>query len=219
MADDKTFTKDDLDKAISDALDGVKTKNSELLDEVKDLKAKLRTSTGIKPEDLAALEAELDQTKVKLATAEKTAKDATKAKETAEASLKTEQGFTHKLVVENGLREQLTAAGVTDSVYQKAAMAMLSGQVQIAADGDNRVAKVGDKVLADFVKEWAGSDEGKRLVSAPANGGGGAQGGSGKPAAGKTMTREAYNSLEPMARAEAGMQMAKGELKVVDQAA
>jgi len=56
---------------------------------------------------------------------------------------------------------------------------MFAGQAQIIADGDTRVAKIGDKSVSDFVKDWAASDDGKHFVSAPANGGGGSQGGRG----------------------------------------
>ena len=78
--------------------------------------------------------------------------------------------------------------------HLKATQAMLRGQVQIVADGDKRIAKVGDKALKDFVKEWAAGDEGKHFVQAPGNAGGGASGGSGG-AAGKTMARAAFDAL------------------------
>ena len=47
----------------------------------------------------------------------------------------------------------------------------------VVADGDARKAMVGDKAIGDFVKEWAGSDAGKKFVAAPINTGGGAPGG------------------------------------------
>jgi hypothetical protein len=219
MADDKTFTKDEVDAAIEKEVSGLKDKIDELIGDNKKLKADLRKTQDIKPEDVAALESEVDQLKAKLTVAEKTAKEATTAREKAEAALKSEAAFTQKLVVENGLREQLTAAGVTNPAHQKGAIAMLSSQVHIAADGDNRVAKVGDKALADFVKEWAGTDEGKAFVTAPANGGGGAPGSSTKNSNVQTMTRAAYNELDQQAQGEAGLKMAKGELKIVDEAA
>jgi regulator of replication initiation timing len=222
MADEAKFTKEDVDKAIADAVakveDTLGKKRDELLDEVKELKANLRKASGVKPEDLAALETENDQLKVKLAAAERTAKDAATAKDKAEAALKTEQGFTHRLVVENGLREQLVAAGVTHPAHQKAAIAMLASNVQVAAEGDNRVAKVGDKVLADFVKEWAGTDEGKAFITAPNNSGGGAGGSNNRSSSGKTMARSAFNALPQGEQAALGAQMAKGELTLTDDA-
>lgn len=198
---DETYTKSDLDKAIAEAVgkveESLKGKNSELLDEVKKLKSDLRKTQDIKPEDVAALESEIDGLKTKLGTAEKAAKDATAAREKAEKALESESGFNRKLVVENGLREALAANGVTNPVHQKAAIALLGTGVQVATEGDVRVAKVGDKGLADFVKEWAGGDEGKHFVSAPNNSGGGAGGGHGKTQTGKTVTRSAFDGMAP----------------------
>lgn len=195
MSDEPKFTQADIDKAIADAKTGLEAKNTELLDEVKKIKAELRKTQEINPADLERLEAENEKLKADLTAAQKQAKDATTAAEKATKALEAESGFTHKLLVENGLREQLAANNVTDPIYQKAAMAMLASGVQIAAEGDTRVAKVGDKALADFVKEWAGTDEGKRLVSAPNNSGGGAPGGGGAGGTGKTVDRATFDGM------------------------
>ena len=63
MADEQKFTKEQLDKAVADAVaaldvDGLKAKVAEALDEAKEAKRKLRAASEIKPEDMAALEAE-----------------------------------------------------------------------------------------------------------------------------------------------------------------
>lgn len=198
---DETYTKADLDKLIKDAVDdatkGLKDNLTAALDEAKEAKRKLRAASEIKPEDLSALETENDKLRADLATANKTVKDATAAAEKATKALTTEQSVTHKLIAENGLREQLAANGVTNPVHQKAAMALLGSQVQVVSEGDTRVAKAGDKALADFVKEWSAGDEGKHFVAAPANSGGGAPGG-GKGATGKTMLRSAFDALPPI---------------------
>jgi hypothetical protein len=220
---DETYSKSDLDKAIKEAVDeatkGLKTNLETALDEAKEAKRKLRAASEIKPEDLTAAEERADKAEKALADATKQVTTLTKERDTAVKNLETESAFTHKLVVENGLREQLTAAGVTNPAHQKGAIAMLASQVQIAAEGDNRVAKVGDKVLADYVKEWAGTDEGKAFVSAPVNGGGGAPGSKTTDATVTTMTRAAYDALDQTAKGEIGLKMAKGEVKLVDQAA
>lgn len=217
---DETYTKADLDKAIKDAVEeatkGLKDNLTAALDEAKDAKRKLRAASEIKPEDLTAAEERADKAEAALKDAQKIAKDATNAKEKAEGALKGEQTFTHKLLVENGLREQLVAAGVTHPAHQKGAIAMLASQVQVATDGENRVAKVGDKALADYVKEWAGTDEGKAFVSAPNNGGGGAGGSKTTTSTAKTMTRSAFSALSQQEQGELGAQMTKGDLKLVD---
>jgi hypothetical protein len=100
-------------------------------------------------------------------------------------------------------------------VHQKAAMAMLASGVQIAAEGETRIAKLGDKALADAVKEWASGDEGKHFVAAPANGGGGAPGSGGASGGGKTINRAQFDALSQAERAS----FAKDGGKVVEQAA
>jgi hypothetical protein len=92
------------------------------------------------------------------------------------------------------LREALLEAGVKNPVHAKAVMAMMRNDVKIVVDGENRVAKVGEKDLKAHIKEWSLSDEGKQFIAAPDNSGGSAPG-SGKPAGAKTMTRTAFDQL------------------------
>ena len=67
MSDDKTYTKADLDAAIAEANKGLEAKRDELLAEVRELKASLRKTQEIKPEDFAALEEQNDRLKADLA--------------------------------------------------------------------------------------------------------------------------------------------------------
>ena len=172
-----TETKAALAKAVKDAVDeavtGLQAKNTELLGKLK----KAQKDATIDPADHAALQAELDDTQAKLATALKETKAATKAADDAKKALEGESKVAHNLLVDNGLSDALIANGVKKASYLKAAKAMLAGQVILTSDGDDRIAKVGDKSLKDFVKEWAASDEGKSFVDAAVNSGGGADGG------------------------------------------
>lgn len=178
-----------LQEAIETATAPLVAKNKELLGELKEA----RKGKTIDPATVEALETKIESLTGELATANKAAKDALKTADTATKALTAESGFTSKLLIDNGLVGELTKHGVTNPVHLKAAQAMLRGQVQIVADGENRVAKVGDKSLADSIKEWAASDEGKFFVMAPNNSGGGAGGGGGK-SGGKTMTRAEFDS-------------------------
>jgi len=72
---------------------------------------------------------------------------------------------------------------------------MLKGHVALDIDGDKRVAKVGDKTLDEFVKEWAGSDDGKEFVDAAINKGGGGGGNNGGGGSSEDMAK-----LSPEAR-------------------
>jgi len=175
--------------AIEEATSGLKAKNTELLAELK----KARKSAEITPEQLSEVEAERDKLQGELQAANKATKDAVKVAEAATKALGQETGFTQKLLIDNGLVGELTKNGVTNAAHLKAAQAMLRAGVQIVVDGESRVAKFGEKSLTDYVKEWAGSDEGKHFVAAPVNSGGGAGGGGGAPK-GKTMTRKEFDS-------------------------
>lgn len=175
--------------AVEEATSGLKAKNTELLAELK----AARKGQAIDPAEVEKLEAKIDSLTGELTTANKATKDALKASDAATKALGQETGFTQKLLIDNGLVGELTKNGVTNAAHLKAAQAMLRSGVQIVVDGESRVAKFGDKALSDYVKEWAGSDEGKHFVAAPVNSGGGAQGGGGK-VQGKTMTRKEFDS-------------------------
>lgn len=162
-----------IDAAVEKATAPLLAKRDELLGEVK----KLRKGQQIDPADLERVENERDEIKAALAEANKAAKKAATEAEAARKALTDAEGFTTKLLVDNGLGEALAKAGVTNPVHVKAAKAMLAGQVQITAEGDQKVAKLGDKALAEAIAEWAGGDEGKHFVTAPDTSGGGSQGG------------------------------------------
>lgn len=185
--------KEAIKAAISEATEALAAKNRELLTELKEA----RKGKTINPEDLEKLEGRIEELQGKLSESEKVAKKAVTEAEAASKKLQDAEGFTHRLLVDNGLTEALSKAGVSNAAHMKAVKAMLSGQVQIVADGDQKTAKVGDKALSDFVTEWAKGDEGKFFVAAPNNSGGGASGGSGsggkKPF--KDMTSEERTAL------------------------
>lgn len=161
--------------AVEEATAALASKNKELLGELKEA----RKGKTINPEDVEKLESRIEELTGQLSEAQKTAKKATTEAEKATKAMADAEGFTQRLLVDNGLTDALTKAGVSNPVHLKAAKALLSGQVQIAADGDTKVAKVGDKALADYIGEWAKGDEGKFFVAAPNNSGGGANGGGG----------------------------------------
>ena len=173
--EEKAALKAAVDDAVEAATSGLATKNRELLSELKEA----RKGRQIEPAHVEALETKIEALTVDLSAANKAAKDAAKAAETAQKALESESGFSQRLLVDNGLTGALALHGVTDPFYQKGAIALLRSQVQVVADGETRVAKIGDKLLDDAVKAWVGSDEGKRYAMAPVNSGGGAPGGAG----------------------------------------
>ncbi len=192
----KAALKAAVEKAVDEAVEGLKAKNSELLGKLK----KAQKDSQIDPEDHAKLQTELAATEGKLSEATKALKTTQLEADKIKKAYEIESKVAHNLLVDNGLSTALLEAGVKKPSYLKAAKAMLSSQVILAAEGENRVAKVGDKTLADFIKTWAASDEGKAFVDAPINGGGGASGGGNNNAGAKTMTRTAFDALDISAK-------------------
>jgi len=176
-ADTKKAIKEAVAEAVGEATEGLKSKNSELLGKLK----KAQKNAEIDPADHAALEAELEESQNKLRAAEKTAKTAVAEAEKSKKSFEGESKVVHDLLVDQGLSAALLENGVKKPQFLNAAKALLANRVTLEADGDKRVAKVGDKSLADHIKEWAGSDDGKEFVDAASNSGGGGGGGGGKP--------------------------------------
>lgn len=172
--------KDAVQAAVDAATEGLAAKNRELLGEVK----KLKRGAEIDPAEVAALESQIDTLKADLTKAQKEAKAFAKQAEDNAKALESESGFTRSLLVEQALTSELMSAGVKNPAHLKAAKALLKSDVQVITDGDQRVAKIGDKALKDYVKEWAAGDDGKHFVSADQNSGGGAGGGSGAGGAG-----------------------------------
>ena len=160
-----------IDAAVETATSGLKTKNQELLDKNK----KLMKGQEIDPQTVVDLEAQIDKLQSDLAVSQKSAKESVKTLETLQGQLKAETGFTQKLLIDNGLTDELVKNGVAPQ-FLPAVKAMFAGQAQIVVEGDTRTAKIGDKSVSDFVKEWAASDDGKHFVKAPENSGGGSQG-------------------------------------------
>jgi small-conductance mechanosensitive channel len=179
--------------AVEKATAPLVAKRDELLGEVK----KLRKNAEIDPADLERVENERDQLKQQLAEATKATKQATKQAEDAAKKLADAEGFTQKLLVDNGLSDALAKAGVTNPVHIKAAKAMLASQVQVAEDNGTKVARMGDKALADAIAEWAGSDEGKHFVAPVTTSGDGAHGSHRVTTQAKSVTRSAFDALAP----------------------
>jgi hypothetical protein len=215
---DETFTKEQLDAAIEKAIgplkssvENLETKRDELIAENR----KLKRGAEIKPEDLQAAEDRADKAEKALADAQRDLKAATTAADKATKALETESAFTQRLLIRDGLKSALIANGVKDEDFIDSLTAKFASGAKVVVEGDERKAFYGDKPLGDFIKEWAGTDQGKKFVAAPLNGGGGAGGGGGKPEA-KTMPRSQFDGLSP---AEQHNFVIKEGGKIVDAAA
>lgn len=202
-------TKAAIEAAVLKAVEPLAAKNKELLGELK----KAKKGAEIDPADYQALETERDELVSKLGEANKLLKTTTKAAEDATKALGDERGFTERLLADNGLNEALLAAGVKNPAHLKGAAALLRSGVKIEVGADGaRLAKIGDKSLADAVKEWSATDDGKAYVSAPQNGGGGGTG-SGKAAPASTAKPNMGGTKEERYAAIEQMKAASGLIK------
>lgn len=159
-----------LEEAAAEATEALSAKNKELLAELRAAKAKAKGSE-IDPEEHARLQTQVEELTGKL---DKVTKDSTRQIEKLTKDLTDKEGALTQHLIDGGLSTALAKAGVAPH-FMDAAKAMLRGQAAIK-DG---AAVIGDKPLADHVTEWAGTDQGKHFIAAPANSGGGGQGGSG----------------------------------------
>ena len=156
--------------AVQEATQPLIDKRDELLGEVK----KLRKGKEIDPAEVEKLETALEAATEANKQLQKDAKAAQTAAEKATKALEVAEANTSKLLVDNGLTDALVKAGVTNPVHQKAAKAMLAGQVELTDENGTKVPMLSGKKLAESITEWAGTDEGKFFVTAPDASGGGA---------------------------------------------
>lgn len=139
------------------------------------------------PEDLDRISTENDDLKLKLDEVTRRAEKAEKAMATAEKTftekLTAKSVSLQRLMRDEALLKELTANGVKTE-FLGPVSAYLRDRVQVDEDamqafgvGKDKDGKETKKALAEFVKEWAGSDEGKHYVAASASSGAGASGG------------------------------------------
>jgi hypothetical protein len=171
---DKEAVQKLIDDAVDKSTSALEAKRTELLAEVRKLKKK----SDVDPDDHQAALDKIAELEGHIAENGKALKKLETETGTHKKAYETEAAYVQRLLVDNGLSETLVKAGVKVE-FLPAVKAMLASRVQIVADGDSRTAKVGDKALAEYVGEWAKSDEGKHFVAAQGNAGSGALGGGG----------------------------------------
>ncbi|CTQ45752.1 hypothetical protein [Roseibium aggregatum] len=178
-----------IEAAVSAKIEPINAKKNEILDEKKKLQAKLEAFDGVDPEEFKALKAAmaekaeedakekgdwqaiLDQRETKYQTQlEKVTTELTGRAERAEK-------FAKDLIVKTELTSALVKAKVSEP-FMGAVEMLLRDKITVSEDeakGFKAFAEIdGDHVnVAEFVRLWSESEEGKHFVSAPANGGGG----------------------------------------------
>lgn len=193
MSEEAKFTQADLDAAIEKAVGPLKDKLTEVMDEAKEAKRKLRAASEIKPEDFQAAEDRADKAEQALAEANKQVKALTGERDKAVQSLENEQGAARKFALEAELASAIAEGNVVPALVP-AFKAMIAQNAKADLVDGKYAVTIGDKPARDHIKTFLDSEEGKAFRAAPVNSGGGAQGG-GKPATGKSITRGEYEQM------------------------
>lgn len=185
------LTQDKLDELLA-SIEAMQESQKGLKADLAKAKAKAK-GAEIDPE----LHAEL-QTKVEELTNElsKATGNSKKEIEKLTAQLSEKDGALNTYLIEAGLSDALAKAGVKPE-FMDASKALLKAQATIKADGGKYEALIGEKPLADAIKEWASSDTGKHFVAAHVNSGGGSQGGGNGGGQAKQVTRDQFDAMNP----------------------
>lgn len=180
---------------VSEKITGLQNKNSELLGKLK----KTKEEGGEVGAELESLRQFRQQAEQNQEAAKGNYEEALKLAQTNYAKelekLQQEKqslaGNLEKILIDNGLASGLDAVKVKPE-FKEAVTALLRGQVALKEGA----ALVGDKPLAEYLTEWAQTDQGKAFVSASNNSGGGANGGASNPSTKNPWARETRNLTE-----------------------
>lgn len=161
-------------QALVDAHERLKKDAKADRDRLKEMETKIGELTDAQEQaaaEAAAKAGDIEQVRIQLTT-----KHAGEIKKVTDRAEKAEAQV-RKLVIDNGLDAALDGVNVAPAL-KRAAKALLRDQVELSDQDGDPVALMGGVALADAVKTWAGTDEGKHFV-ANGNSGGGARGGGG----------------------------------------
>lgn len=194
-------TKAAIKAAIEEANTAIAAKNSELLDDLKKVKADLRSKSEINPADLEKLESENDKLKADLSAAQKAAKEATTIAEKATKAIESEQGAARQYAIEAELSKSVSSLKVVPELAAGFLALHRSNVKADIVDGKYVVTSADGKSLDDYFKESMTPEIAKHWTAAPVNSGGGGQGNNGGGASGKTVDSTAFNAMPSKDRA------------------
>ena len=156
---------------------GLKTKNSELLGKVKSFQEQLdeiKEAKELAEQEAAEKSGDINTIKENLA------KQHQKELDKLNEAIKDRDGKLHGLLIDNGLTDALTKAGVAPQ-HLDVVKAYIKSQhkAEITEQDGSVAANLDGKPLNEFVSEWSQGDQGKHYVAAADNSGGGANGANG----------------------------------------
>lgn len=187
------LTQDKLDEML-EQMQAITDSNKGLKSDIVKLKAKAK-GADIDPEEHAALQSQVAELTEKLGKTEKTYKTEF---EKLNGQLAEKSGALDKFVLDGSLTNELIKAKVKPE-FMDASKALLKGSAKLEFKDGSPIVLIDGKPLNEAIKGWTESEQGKHFISAPANSGGGSEGGQGG-ANGKTVgkidgtpqEREAY---------------------------
>lgn len=188
------LTQDKLDEMIASIEANERSVNGLKADLAK-AKAKAK-GAEIDPEAHAELQTQVETLKADLEKANKAAK---KLNDDFTGQISAKDAALAKYLIDSQLSDSLAKAGVRPE-FMDAVKAMHRGTAQIAVEGSEYVAKIGDKSIGDAITAWVGSEAGKAFIGAPVNSGGGANGGNGG-GTGKQISRTQFDGMSQNERA------------------
>lgn len=182
---------------LKEKLEATERSNNGLKADLAKAKAKAR-GADIDPDEYAKLQTENEDLKFNFTKAQK---DLAKQTETLTSQLKEKDSALTQYLIDSQLTDSLSKVGVLPQ-FMDATKSLLKSQATIRNDNGSYQALMGEKSIADAVKEWAVSDNGKYFVKAPDNTGGGSSGsGNGNaPTQDMTSTQKIAEGLKKLSK-------------------
>lgn len=207
MADEKTFTKADIDAAVTaavakvqESVDKLEAKNAEILEEKKAAERKLRAASEIKPEDLTAAEERADNAEAQIKELQKAVKDATTAREKAEKALEAETGAARNYALDAEIAAGIAEGGIVPALAGAYRALLKEQKPEVELVDGKYVSKISGKPVREYISEDLSGENGKHFKAAANNHGGGANGGKGGEG-GKKATQAEIDAMRPKDRA------------------
>lgn len=189
------MTPEELQAKHDAEIEKLNAKISEVIGINKQLKAKISEGKQIDPRDYEQLEAERDALKAKLEAETKARAQTVKELETVSNQLKAESEAANKSFLDAQLTDALSKAGVVDPDNLDVLRTKFAGQAVVTFDGKERKAAIGDKPIADAIKEYPAL---AKFIPATPNGGGKVNGNNGGGSSDvKTMKNSDFAQLTP----------------------
>lgn len=182
---------------LKEKLEATERSNNGLKADLAKAKAKAK-GADIDPDEYAKLQTENEDLKFNFT---KVQKDLAKQTDTLTSQLKEKDSALTQYLIDSQLTDSLSKVGVLPQ-FMDATKSLLKSQATIRNDNGSYQALMGEKSIADAVKEWAVSENGKYFVKAPDNTGGGSSGsGNGNaPTQDMTSTQKIAEGLKKLSK-------------------